>query len=155
MSYAFYPCIFLSCDFNVLDSAPPKCSHFHSHATCSQNRGNPAWLRLLVQDTKSRGPRPNGQAPPEGLQRGNPTAFRQPVPLLWHRTAQQCCLVLRGSPLCSSLCPLPLPLALGTTEKNMAFLVNSVSGVSYSSFGFMVKNISLILQVSVFKFRWK
>lgn len=58
MSYAFYPCIFPSCDFNVLDSAPPKCSHFHSHATCSQNRGNPAWLRLSVQDTKSRGPGP-------------------------------------------------------------------------------------------------
>lgn len=36
----------------------------------------------------------------------------------------------------------------GTTEKNMAFLLNPVSGVGYSNFGFMVKNISLILQVS-------
>lgn len=34
-------------------------------------------------------------------------------------TAWKCCLVLTGRPLCSSFCPLPFVLALGTTQKSL------------------------------------
>jgi len=36
------------------------------------------------------------------------------------RTARKCCLMVRGSLLCFSLCPLPLVLAQGTTDKSLA-----------------------------------
>lgn len=35
-------------------------------------------------------------------------------------TAQKYCLVFKGNILCSSLCPLPLLLSLGTTEKSLS-----------------------------------
>jgi len=64
----------------------------------------------LQQGHPEQGAEAHGQAASGGLQ-GDPSAPGQPVPVL---------LVFRGNLLCSSLCPWPLVLALGTTGKGLA-----------------------------------
>lgn len=45
-------------------------------------------------------------------------------------TAQKCCLIFRGNLLCSSLCPLPLVLSLGTTDTSLALSCSTLpSGI--------------------------
>ena len=63
----------------------------------------PSGPPLLQQGHPEQGAEAHGQVASGGLQGGDPTASGQPVPVLRHRTAQQCCLVLRGSP-CSPAC---------------------------------------------------
>lgn len=60
------------------------------------------------------------QAAPEGLQGGDPTTSRHPVPGLRHLPSTEVFLVLEGHLLHSSLCLLPLVLSPGTTEKSLA-----------------------------------
>ena len=44
----------------------------------------------------------------------------QPVPGLSHPYSKKCFPMFRGNLLCFSVCPLPLVLSLGTTEKSLA-----------------------------------
>ena len=67
------------------------------------------------------GDKEHTQMASEDLQDGNPTASLSNIcQCSVSHTAQKCFLVFRGNYLCSSLCLLPLVLALGTIEKSLA-----------------------------------
>ena len=51
------------------------------------------------------------------LQGGDPTTSGQPMPVLHYLDSTEVLLVLRGILRCSNLCPLPLVLALGATDR--------------------------------------
>lgn len=102
-------------------------NHVNCKSSLSYHRmvlvGGDLWvylaLPLLKQGYLEQGVQDNIQATFEDLQGGNPTAYLGNLcQCSITHTTQQCCQVLRRNLISSSLCPLPLVLALGTTEKN-------------------------------------
>jgi len=79
--------------------------------------GGAFWVHVAQALLQQGHPEQGAQA---GLQGGDPTACGQPVPLLHHLHSIEVLLLFERNLLCSSLCPLPPVLALGTTDKSLA-----------------------------------
>lgn len=73
------------------------------------------------RDTHSRIPRTKSRQASEDLpQRSLHSLSEQLVPTFHHLNSLGCYRMVKWNLLCSSLCPWPLVLALGTTEKTLA-----------------------------------
>lgn len=96
-----------------------------SQNTRMDEAANAFWVYLvpplLQQGHPQQGAQHHLQEASEDLQEGDSTTS---LGSLCHCsitcTAQKGCLVFMGNLLCSSLCPLPLVLSLGTTQKTLA-----------------------------------